>query len=429
MMHRQADPRQAFLHVGAPKTGSTFLQALLWANRDVLTTQSVHMLGENQGQHYRAGHDLRGLPFDPADPGVDWTGAWDRMAERAEASEHNGVVISDEHLAALSPAQVDRAVTSLRPREVHVVYCTRDLPGLMPSEWQEFVKHGATATYDDWAEAVLSSAEEGPGRWFWRVHDVQSVVARWATRVAHDRIHVITMPESSAPRTELWRRFASVLGCDPDVIEDLPSTANPSLGPAAAEVLRRVNDSLPDDFPRWHRTGIVRDVLANDVLNPIGPPGRPRLRRDLADQVLERAELTRQILPTLGCRVVGSLSDLDPDRSRLDGEDAPSDDAVAELSVAALAGFVQATARIKDALIDERREAESRLRREHDEMIAAALAEQEAYFWQQHPMARRITTAKQRVVAAETGSRVVARGLDGYRRLRGSLRPRGDDGT
>jgi hypothetical protein len=429
MTHRQGDARQAFLHVGAPKTGSTFLQALLWANHGVLATQSVHMLGENQGQHYRAGHDLRGIPFDPADPGVDWTGAWDRMAERAQASEHDKVVISDEHLAALSPKQVDRAVTSLNPREVHVVYCTRDLPGLMPSEWQEFVKHGATATYDDWAEAVLSSAEEGPGRWFWKVHDVRSVVARWATAVAPDRIHVITMPPSSAPRTEIWRRLASVLGCDPDMVEDVPRTANPSLGTAATEVLRRVNDSLPEEFPRWHRTGIVRDVLANDVLNPIGPPGRPRLRRDLADQVLDRAQVTRQILPTLGCHVVGNLSDLDPDRDRLDGEGAPSDDVVAELSVAALAGLVEAMARLKDALIDERRQAESRLRREHDETMATALAEQEADFWKQHPMARRIMTTKKRVVAAETESRVVARGLDGYRRLRGSLRPRGDDGA
>jgi hypothetical protein len=424
-----APARRAVLHIGAPKTGSTFLQELLWANHDVLTTQGVHMLGENQGQHYRAGHDLRGIPFDPADPGVDWTGAWDRMAERARTSEHSTVVISDEHLAALPPEQVDRAVGSLRPREIHVVYCTRDLPGLMPSEWQEFVKHGATATYDDWAEAVLSSAEEGPGRWFWRVHDAQSVVARWATGVTHDRIHVITMPSSSAPRTEIWRRFASILGCDPDVIEHLPITANPSLGPAAAEVLRRTNDNLPEEFPRWHRTGLVRDVLANEVLNPISPAGRPRLRGDLADQVLERAQATRRLLPALGCDVVGSLSDLDPDRSRLDGEGAPSDEVVADLSVAALAGLVEAMARLKDALIDERREAESRLRREHDETMATALAEQEAYFWKQHPMARRIMTTKKRVVAAEAESRVVARGLDGYRRLRGSLRPRGDDGA
>ena len=62
--------------------------------------------GDDQGQHYRAGHDLRGLRFDPADPGVDWTGAWERMASRAGESSAPVVVVSDEHLASLHPDQV-----------------------------------------------------------------------------------------------------------------------------------------------------------------------------------------------------------------------------------------------------------------------------------------------------------------------------------
>ena len=83
------------------------------------------------------------------------------MAQRADESPAPIVVVSDEHLASLQPNQVTRAVEALAPREVHVIYATRDLVGLLPSEYQEFVKHGDTATYDEWAADVLSADRQG----------------------------------------------------------------------------------------------------------------------------------------------------------------------------------------------------------------------------------------------------------------------------
>ena len=416
--------RNAILHVGAPKTGSTYLQSVLWRNRDALFESGVHVLGDGQGQHHRASHDLRGARFDPADPGVDWTGAWDQMAAWAADSPAGTVVISEEKLSALTPLQVERAVMSLAPRTVHVVYVTRDLPGLLPSEWQEYVKHGTSTTYANWAAQVLASHDEGPGAWFWKVHDLESVVSRWATSVPLDNIHVITMPPSSGPRDELWRRLCTVLGCPADVATDLEIVANPSLGLAGAEVLRRVNAALPADLPQWHRIGIVRDLLANEVLNPLSPPGRPALPRDLTDTVLQRAERTQRVLAELGCDVIGDPSELAPDPRRLEGHDTADETEVADVAARAIAELVGRLGTARDELRTERvdrHETEQRLIADHARDLSAALEAQEDAFWQQHPWAHRTQRFKERAVAAEQSSRLVAVGLDSYRALRARL--------
>lgn len=414
----------AVLHVGAPKTGSTYLQSVLWNNRDALLAAGVHVLGNDQGEHHRASHDLRGARFNPSDPGVDWTGAWDRMAAWAAESPAPTVVVSEEKLASVTPEQAQRAVATLAPRTVHVVYVTRDLPGLLPSEWQEYVKHGTSTTYGAWAASVLGSATEGPGAWFWKVHDLESVVARWATAVPREHIHVITMPGSRAPRDEIWRRFCTVLDCPPEVATELDMSANPSLGLVGAEVLRRVNAALPPELPQWHRVGVVRDVLANEVLNPLSPPGRPPLPRDLVDDVLDRAQRTRSLLGDLGCDVIGDADELAPDPARLEGADDPDETEVADLAVRALAEMSARLAGARDVLRRERadrREAEERLVAEHEHGLATALAAQEDAFWAQHPWARRTQVAKERTVAAEQHSRLVAAGLAAYRALRGRL--------
>ena len=428
-MNENATARRAYLHIGAPKTGSTFLQGVLWNNRAALLEHGVHMLGDDQGQHYRAGKDLRGIPFDPDDPGRDWAGAWDRMVDRSDSSASEVVVLSDEHLAALGPGRIERAVDSLSSREVHVIYAVRDLPGLLPSEWQENVKHGSTLTYDEWVRRVLDVPDEWPGRWFWAVHDPRSVVGRWSQSVAPERIHVLLMPPRDAPRDELWRRFAGVMGLDPAAATDLSAAANPSLGLAAAEVLRQVNLRVPDALPRWHRTGILRDVLANKILNPLGEQSRPTLPGDVAARVRAEAQSIVAALPTIGCDVIGDVTP--PELGPVGDAKVASAD-VLDVALDALTGAVVQMAEMRD----RQRAAQHELRAQHHVDLQAAesrhqqaLADQEADLWRRHPAAHRIHRAKQGVVAAGDRSRAVEVALDAYRRLRGrSLDPdRGAD--
>jgi hypothetical protein len=405
-------PGHAVIHVGAPKTATTFIQDTLWANKDALRQQGIDMLGTSQRLHYRAGKDLLGVAFNQDDPGADWTGEWDRMCSMAHESDAETVVISDEHLAAATIEQARRAAAGLAPREVHVVYCARGLADLLPSEWQEFVKHGSTMDFPSWLGAVLSSTSSGPGAWFWRVHDPVAVVGRWSTAVPEARLHLLTMPLPGSPREEVWRRFMLAAGHQ-DIGADIPATANTSLGLAGVEVLRRVNVELPRDYPRWHRAGLVRDVLANEILNPIGGSGRATISDAYWDEVRSRSHDIVATLSDVDVQVVGSLDELQPPSTPPLGEFVVEDD-ITRVAVEAIARLMVIMARMRDA----RRASERSL---HAEIGAAR-------YDADHPVRVRVERFKHRVVDAEDTSHVIRAVLRTHRSVRAWHRRRSGDG-
>lgn len=388
-------PRRVFLHVGAPKTGTTYIQGVLWSNRAALKQAGLHVVGASRGDHYRGGHDLRGVPYDPKDPRPDWTGAWDVLARLSAESDAVNVVISDEHLAALTPEQVERAVNGLRGREVHVVYATRNLARLLPSEWQEYVKHGSQLSFPEWVQKIFNSRDTGPGKWFWSVHDPVDVITRWSSHVPVERIHVVTLPLPGADKNELWRRFCGIVDVDPDVATEFEVAGNDSLGVAEAELLRRVNAALPDSFPVWHHRFLGRDVLATKILSPRSKGGKPQLPEAVRPLVLKRSEQSIEGVQTSGVDLVGDLAEVAITEDLSAGEPMPSDGEVLDASVDAIAALLVRMGRMRD----DRRKAEGRLRRQ---MREAA------------PMVR----ARTRLAGFADRTKLGSKALDRYRSFR-----------
>lgn len=351
--------KRVFLHIGAPKTGTTYLQGVLWSNRSDLKDAGLHVVGASRGDHYRGGHDLRDVPYDPKDPRPDWKGAWNALAGLINESDADSVVVSDEHLAALTPEQVGRAVASL-VREVHVVYATRNLARLLPSEWQEFVKHGSQLSFDEWTQKIFNSRAKGPGKWFWSVHDPADVIGRWSSHVPAERIHVLTLPLPGADKNELWRRFCSVVGVDSEAATEFEVAGNDSLGVAETELLRRVNAALPETFPIWHQRFLGRDVLATKILSPRSKGGKPQLPATLRPLVLKRSEDAIEAVRTSGVDIVGDLSEVEITEDLALGEPLPSDGEILDAGVDAIAALLVRMGRMRD----DRRKAEGRLRRQ-----------------------------------------------------------------
>ena len=373
--------RKAFIHIGAPKTGTTYLQGVLWQNADDLRAAGLDIVGVNRGEHYAAGNDLRDLPFDPANPGIDWTGAWDSLAAAARASHADSVVISDEHLASLSQEQVARAVHSLAPREVHVIYATRNLAGLLPSEWQEYVKHRSKYTYEDWSRRIFARSAKGPGKWFWSVHDSTDVVARWSSGVPRNRIHILTLPPSTAPRDELWRRFASVVDVPADAATTFDVAENPSLGYAETELLRRVNEALPEEFPRWHYIPLTRELLATRILSPRSSGGRPSLPEELVPKLTRRAQRNYAGLRRSGCDIQGDLESLRVTGPPAGGDPPPRDSEVLDAAVEAVAALLVQMARNRE----DRRRWEERAMKRLEDASGSRMRERAVAYVRRHP--------------------------------------------
>ncbi|HEX8779738.1 MAG TPA: hypothetical protein VF728_01030, partial [Nocardioides sp.] len=125
-------PRRVLVHVGTPKTGTSYLQDVLFRNRDLLREHGILYPADRFDAHFLAALDLMQLPWGGLE--TEAAGAWDRLAEQVRRWDGTAV-ISHEILATASRTQVARALESLGhpDTEVHVVLSVRDLVRQIPA--------------------------------------------------------------------------------------------------------------------------------------------------------------------------------------------------------------------------------------------------------------------------------------------------------
>jgi hypothetical protein len=305
---------RVFLHIGEPKTGTTFLQQVMWRNRSELAAQGVVLPGHHPQDHFRASQDLRGIQKLPSDPAGSWTGEWEILARQALQAPQ-AAVISHELFAAADAEQAGRAVHSLRPAQVHVVITVRDMASLLPAEWQETVKHRNSRSFQDWLSDVIDTESADPDRrqwWFWRVHDTMAILRLWAGHVPPERVHVITVPPPGAPQALLWERFASLIGADPDSVDLTRARPNVSLGLPEIEFLRRLNEALPEEVPDWFYMWNVKEAVAHQALAARPRVGRLTLPASRDAWAKEHAGILAAALAGSGYDVIGDTGELIP---------------------------------------------------------------------------------------------------------------------
>ena len=293
-----------FLHVGLPKTGTTYLQTILWNNREELRRQGILLPGFGPRQHLWASGVVREEP-NLTNRHPDAVHAWDVLT--AEVNAWSGpAVISHEFFAGASEEQVRRAVAALGDAEAHVVVTARDTLSLVTARWQEYVKNGATTPIDGYPESEETSPHDA---WDWGSMDVADVLRRWSAAVPADRVHVLTLPKPTEPRETLWLRFASLLGIDASRCDASGSEANESLGVVEVELLRRVNADLVG-FKRPVDRGVwIRGYLAQGQLVPRrGEKFWPSPAR--VEELRARGDRAADEVAARGYHVIGDLDDL-----------------------------------------------------------------------------------------------------------------------
>ncbi len=303
---------RVFLHIGAPKTGTTYLQEVLFNNRSRLAQHGVLYPGESSAAHYAAALDLRDLDFGGYDD-PDAEGAWDDVAAATRAWAGTAVVISHELLAGASDSAVERALRSLSGLEVHVVLTVRDLGRQVPAVWQEMIKNNQSIDYAAYLRQLTSKARKGrAARIFWRQQDVPAVLAHWGQHVPTERVHLVTVPPHGSSTTLLWERFCSVLGIAADGYDTEVPRHNVSLGLAEAELLRRVNQAL-DGRLEWPRfAAVVKFWFAERLLSARVDSDRAQVPDKLRPWFTRTAQEMVDEIRTRGYDVVGDLADLTP---------------------------------------------------------------------------------------------------------------------
>lgn len=302
--------RRAFLHVGTAKSGTSYLQDLWWRHRDELRSRGLLLPGRGRRDHFTAAALVKGMSTVVEELGDRDRVVWDRLVEETR-DWHADVLISNEHFAD-SPA--DAAAAALADLasaadEVHLVVTTRDLGRVLPSAWQQRVKMGARMPY----RKFLGSVRRRDGdQKFWRYQDVPAILRAWTAGLPGERVHVVVVPGPGAPRDELWRRTSSVLGLDATGLDTEAQRPNDSLGVVEAELLRRVNDTVP----REHRSAAYSRHLKGTFVPRALVGSAPRDSFAVPDNhvawIEEAAAAVVAVLRTGPYDVVGDLDDLLP---------------------------------------------------------------------------------------------------------------------
>jgi hypothetical protein len=253
---------RVFVHIGLPKTATSYLQTILWSSRDALRARGVVVPGAERRDHLWASRSVREDPHQERAPERHRT-AWSRIC--AELAETPGTgLLSHEFFAAASAAQAGAMVAELPTDDVHVVVTAREPLGLFTASWQESLKNGSTTPMADYARR---ESRRSTAIWNWRTLDLRLVLERWSQAVPPERIHVLVL-DPTAPRDDVWHRFAGVVGFSSDGIDLSASFPNTSMGVVEAETLRRINGSLQGFGSAFDRGVWIRTFLADERLVP-----------------------------------------------------------------------------------------------------------------------------------------------------------------
>jgi hypothetical protein len=289
------------LHIGAPKSGTTYVQSILWSNRPLLRRHGVLVPGGNKREH-------------------DFLAAWVRDERGVdEVQQHlmeatrrwdGHVLLSSEWFGMADDDQVARFVDRLRPARVDVVFTTRTFVSVAPATWQQTLKSGRPST---WSAFFAGMDSGGDPHWRWRALDPAQVLPHWRGAVPLERTRVVTVPRPGSPPEELWHRFASATDLA-DVDVDLRrARGNPSLSAEGARLLQlvgpRLREELGADEDERQARVWIRSRFSERALRPLG--GRPiGIGEEDARALQERAERTAAALRDQGYPVVGDLADL-----------------------------------------------------------------------------------------------------------------------
>lgn len=342
--------RTVYLHVGAPKTGTSYLQDRLELNRHELARHGVHYpLGLSASQ-FRAALDLIEMPWGGLG-GDRVKGEWDSLMGRVRRLDGT-VVVSHEILATARRRQIDRAMSDLRGSEVHLVYSARDLARQIPAEWQEGLKHHRRRSFRRFLTLVQKTRRTNSKLWFWRVQGLPDVIGRWGRGLPPERIHLVTVPQAGPPDL-LWHRYCTAFGIRPEWARLDSNRANASIGAAETALLRRLNRRLPrhvldnEDYRYLVRRLMVEETLAH----------RPQMTRvslppDAFPWATKVAERWIEWIDRSGIHVIGDVDDLrpvpPPEGERWRNPDRPRRTEMVDAALDALAATILEAARRPD---------------------------------------------------------------------------------
>ncbi|MGI8578757.1 MAG: hypothetical protein ACR2KG_12795 [Nocardioidaceae bacterium] len=349
-------PGRVYLHVGTPKSGTTYIQDVFATNKELLASKAGLLFpGADWQDQVLAVRELRQMRRGGEQPANTLLeGAWQRLVDEVMQWQNNAVV-SMEWLGSANAAEVRRAVDSFAPAEVRVIVTARRLARIVPAAWQESCQNQRTCTWGDFLKSIAGDqpATRAEGRQFWRQQDLARVLDNWLSEVPPERLFLVTVPEASAEPSLLWTRFCEAIDLEePHRYEVTATPANASLGLESSELMRRVNEVVTASripahvYERVFKRGLAKQALVKRRADERSP----NIPIHYHSWLSERSHAMIAEIVARGVKVVGDLADLETASAPpVDGaEDEGADVTAEDLLEVALTGFIDLVQRQDD---------------------------------------------------------------------------------
>lgn len=202
------------LHVGAHKTGTTFLQSTFFDNRAVLAEHGIHYpdMGPNKAHHVLGAPWLNMKELDKAVKKQGGTEAiWDRFLSTYGTSDGT-VFISSESFSRGGNNSVN--IPELASRlsvfdDIQVLYTLRDQAELAQSAWLQVSKNSRVLSVNPYVTEIMTNHRRG-GIWY----DHNLAYDHLLTGFRPDQITLLDYAKLTASDGGIVGAFLDLLGCN-----------------------------------------------------------------------------------------------------------------------------------------------------------------------------------------------------------------------
>ena len=307
--------RRLIIHAGFHKSGTTALQESFDSQSDELRAAGIIYPNIGRRAHHRVAWALSGKTWGWGKRGGEKTSIkeWEQLAKSINSSDDETIVISSEFFSELDGEAIRRLFSDIKGRKVQAVFTLRPLVKLLASSYQQYLKYGIKADYEEWLHSVLDTPGESKiNPTFWLRHFHGRVVGKWVDVLGSQAVTVIIVDES---RPEfLFDTINAYLGLPQGLLKSQDTGSNRSLTMEEIALLLDINRRFPkerewDEYEIFIRNGYIRTIT--DSVSPSPNSGKlltPQWAIDKGNEV--GASNKRELLAT-HARIIGDIESLD----------------------------------------------------------------------------------------------------------------------
>jgi len=307
--------KRLIIHPGFHKSGTTALQQSLHANRHRLTDLGLSYPFPRHRAHHRLAWSLSGKVWGWPNRGGSGESPqlWSKSVRSINRSSGKNIIISSEFFSEIDLETIMRIKNEIKKHEIEILFTLRPFAKLLSSSYQQYLKYGLKADYEEWLHSVLDAPGESQlSPTFWRRHFHGQVISRWSEVFGPSKVTVLIIDESQPEF--LFTEANTYLGLPERTLQVQETGLNRSMTTEEIALILEINRRFPkertwSEYQVFIRNGFIREITDNSKV----AAGKeklltPKWAVDIANSLGKDSK--NQILES-GVKVIGDINSLD----------------------------------------------------------------------------------------------------------------------